>query len=234
MSAERKIARRLPDYDRGAPPTPAQETVLITDRSRVQELTDRVETDAHTALTRGLAEYMRQLEAIADGGKDVRFKIVTPDFPDAEGGEDYPSAAVWSPSTGLYDATGFAPGKPCIIKDDGGTLIGLQKSSELMLDLFVDVVCSDKEERTAVMLMLENGFNPVSFMYGFRLVLPHYFGVHATYELTGNQYRDDDASSIQNRRRVRLTVRANTPVISIVSGPRARIRSQVTVTGPDC
>lgn len=116
MSAARKIARRLPDYDRGAPlPTPAQETVLITDRSTVQELTDRVETDAHTALTRGLAEYMRQLEAIADGGKDVRFKIVTPDFPDAEGGEDYPSAGVWSPSTGLYDATGFAPGKPCII-----------------------------------------------------------------------------------------------------------------------
>jgi hypothetical protein len=71
-------------------------------------------------------------------------------------------------------------------------------------------------------------------MYGFRLVLPHYFGAHATYEPTGNQYLDDDAASIQNRRRVRLTVRANVPVITVVSGPRARIRSMVTVPGTGC
>ena len=232
---EQKVPRRMPDYDRGAPPpTPAQETVLVTDRSTKQVLTDRVETDAHTALTRGLAEYMRQLEAVADGGRDTRFKLVTSDFPDPEGDEDYPAAGVWSPATGVYDASNFAPGKPCVIADQSGTLIGLQKSSELMLDLFVDVVCTDKDERTAVMAMVENGFNPVSFMYGFRLVLPHYFGAHATYEPKGNQYRDDDASSIQGRRRVRLTVRANVPVITIVSGPRVRIRSTVTVSEPGC
>ena len=235
MSCEQKVARRMPDYDRGAPlPVPAQETELVTDRSRQQVLTDRVETDAHTALTRGLAEYLRGLEAIADGGNDLRFELVTADFPDPEGDEDYPAAGIWSPNPGVYDASNFAPGKPCIIADKSGTLTGLQKSSELMLDLFVDVVCTDKNERTAVMAMLEQGFNPVDFMYGFRLVLPHYFGVHATYEPKGNQYADDDLSSIQNRRRARITVRANVPVITIVSGPRARIRSLVTVTAPDC
>jgi hypothetical protein len=235
VSCEQKIARQLPDYDRGAPtPPPAQETVLVTDRSTEQVLTDRVETDAHTALTRGLAEYLLGLEAIADGGKGTRFKLVTPDYPDPEGGEDYPAAGVWSPNTGLYDASNFAPGKPFIVADQSGTLIGLSKSSELKLDLFVDVVCTDKDERTAVMAMLEQAFNPTLFMYGFRLVLPHYFGVHATYEPTGGQYQDGDASSIQNRRRARITVRANVPVISIVSGPRARVRSTVTVMESGC
>lgn len=235
MSCEQKVARRFPDYDRGAPPpAPAQETELVTDRSREQVLTDRVETDAHTALTRGLSEYVLGLEAIADGGKATRFKLVTADFPDPEGGEDYPAAGVWSPSTGVYDASNFAPGKPCIIADQSGTLTGLSKSSELMLDLFVDVVCTDKDERTAVVAMLEQAFNPTLFMYGFRLVLPHYFGVHATYEPTGGQYQDADASSIQNRRRARITVRANVPVISIVSGPRVRVRSMVTVPEPGC
>jgi hypothetical protein len=66
--------------------------------------------------------------------------------------------------------------------------------------LTVEFVTMDSVERMALTAMLEDAFEPVDWMTGFRLELPHYFNTRATFEKTGMDYVD---GPVQAHRRIR-------------------------------
>jgi hypothetical protein len=63
------------------------------------------------------------------------------------------------------------------------------------------------------MLMLEDRLNPVHWMSGFRLYLPHYFGQKATFQVTSVEAPDDAGSARHGLRVVRERVRASVSVV---------------------
>jgi hypothetical protein len=237
MSVRFPNARRVePDFSRAAePPAPASAVALIADPRTQQVLTSRRDTDAHTALVRGLAEYVAGL-SIDWGGRDVRFAAVVENYAEPEDGADYPRAAVYGEGQGTYDASRFTPrpARADLISpiDDPG--VYLVTRSEYRLTLLLEAWATDKEERAALRAMLEDALSPVEFMYGARLVLPHYHGMHADYELLTGQNQDDDATAIHRWRRATLRVAAQVPVVRPVSLPLLEVRADVQVEAGEC
>lgn len=160
-------------------------TRLITKPVDPQVLTNLRETDVQTALTRGLAEYLQDLVIVMQGGREFRFARVFDKYPDAEDSAEYPAAIVYSGQAGTYDASQFTPRT-----FDVASGITVRAISEFSIGLTVEVWANDTDERIAFAALMEDALNPVDWMYGLRLELPHYYGTRATYELTGITYLD--------------------------------------------
>jgi hypothetical protein len=197
--------------------SPIPGTTLVTSDTKPVAYTLNRETDARTALTRGLAEYLLTLKAVAVGGREVRFNKVFSEWADAESQAEYPSAAVWSQEEGIYDAHSFTPTLDPRYKIgtdiDGPYLL---KLAEFTLPIIVDIWAVDRAMRRELMAMCEAAFNPVDFMYGFRLDLPHYFNERATYSMERMRYLDDEENVDRRYRRASIFVQAQVPVAKAV------------------
>lgn len=219
----------LPDELPGAPEVG---TRLITDPGDLQKLTINKTTDARTALTRGLAEYISQLSVEVDGRLSAFYSNVYETYPDPENNSIYPSATVYSNDTGTYDAsrlTQQANTKENLPAPDQNTF--LVSPSEYVLDMVVELWANDAKERMALVAMLEEALNPVMFMASAcRLELPHYCNQRADYEMISSVYIDDEQSAIRRFRIARVTVRGRVPVCRIVTLPGAMPRTRVKVT----
>jgi hypothetical protein len=62
----------------------------------------------------------------------------------------------------------------------------------------------DPVERMALVAMLEDAFDPVDWMTGFVLELPHYFNERATFEKTGMDYIDGPMPAHRRMRAARF------------------------------
>jgi hypothetical protein len=154
----------------------AVETTPVLDPNEKQVLTHRCESTCLEAMQRGLREYVSQL-AVNWSGKQYRFLRAIDGYAEPEERAKYPAVSVYTESPGVYDADTFST-EPHVITD-GKTI--LQRASEYVQQYTVDIWCTQKEERRALIKMLEDAFDPVEWMSGFRLTLPHYFGAHATF-----------------------------------------------------
>jgi len=182
-----------------------------------QVLTTNRETDARTAITRGLREYLESL-SIDVGGRDIRFQRVFEDWPEPEDVAVYPSALVHTPSEATYDASKFSPS--VTRTQDGGAI---SSASEMQVDLTVEAWATDPLERAAIMAMLEDAFNPpVHARSGLILELPHYFSARATYEPMGVSYVNSEEEAQRRIRRVQVRLRAHLPILRVVQFPDAR------------
>lgn len=199
-------------------------TKLITDPSTPPHYTANRTSDARTALTRGLAEYLMTLMLPANGGRDFYFRKVYEVWAEPEDPADYPSAAVLMQEDAQYDSSRFTPNGMTAFRlpaPDGRYLL---TSSELTAKLVVEIVATDPVERQALVSMVEDGMTPVDWMYGVRLALPHYFGQHATYEPLSVQYFDSDEEGMRRFRRAQITVAASVPVTRLSAYPDAQPR----------
>jgi hypothetical protein len=195
-------------------------TRLITGEEGEQVLTAVRETDTRTALTRGLKEYLESLQAQTHDGQLVRLEKVFQTWAEPEQPATIPSACVYSPDPGVYDESSFTPVTK-VLPD--GTL--LRMPSEFVQRVFVDVWATDPKQRVALSALLEQAFNPVEWMFGFRLELPHYHGVRADFTPKSMAYLDDAGDAQRRVRRFVFAIEARGPnVVYVGKRPKMQIR----------
>jgi hypothetical protein len=192
--------------------------------------TNRHETDARTALTRGLARYLAGLVFEGGAGRILAFQgRVFESYADPETQAQFPSAVVLSDQPAQYDASRLTPGAPVDRLPQTPEGNALLSTSELTLDLTLDVWATENRSRSALVAGLEHALSPTDWMYGLRLDLPFYFGARAGYELQSVQYIDSEDSATRRYRRASLVVSGRVPVYRIVPLPVARARYNLSV-----
>ncbi len=193
--------------------TPQVGSCLVLEPDQTHTHTANRSTDARTALKRGLANYMKSLPTFIHPthGRLVKLAAVFDVWPDQEDKLVIPSATVYSSDPHPYEA--HALGLTIDCKIDAVTY--LVKYAEIKFDMTIDILTSDPEERIAFSMMMEDALNPVDWMYGFKLDLPHYHNQRAVYELIGGNYPDDEPNVFQRNRHLTYTVRGNVSAVRV-------------------
>lgn len=189
-------------------------TRLVTDPTSSTAYHLDQETDARTAIARGIKEYLEQLSYNAFGGRLTKFQQVFDTWPQAEEKARYPAAAVIALGDGDYDASSLTP-----VAYETVEGLGLVKVAELKIDVLVMIYATDNKERANVFAMLEAALNPVDWMYGFRLEVPHYFSSRVTCEPGAMRYEDTQEDAIRRFRKGSVVVRCSTPVLNVSKLP---------------
>lgn len=187
---------------------------LMREPNYKQELTPYRETDVHTAMARGLAEYLAQ-QSIDIGGRKLSLTTYTT-WAEPESQVSYPAAAI-SAGPGTYDRN-LSPNMGPKMVDDQRLISVTEFSQELAIDLWA----TDPKERLYLVAMIEEALNPVEWMYGFRLQLPFYHNATAVYELLTSQYQDSSDDAMANYRRAAFSVRGTTTVYRLLTFPEAK------------
>lgn len=216
---------RIAEVTPGAGP-PQTGTRLITSPRDEQSMTLVRETDARTALLRGLAEYLMTLEFDAFGGRQVQFRAVNFDWAEPEDEALLPAASVLPEGSGIYTARGL--GQDTSGADRIGTAT-LVCPSQYDATISVMVWATDPEQRIALCAMVEDGVAPVKWMPGFWLELPHYHGVRAEFGVVNNTYLDDTTTAQQLRRKADFQVLGQLPVVRVHDVPQGDVRAS-TIT----
>lgn len=230
------VGQQAPGTDeRTAFPAPSgpPRTILIPPKTpRANPYSANRETDARRALTRGLAEYISALVAEQQDGREIRFLQVFDDWAEPEEMALYPSACVYTPTPGVYEARSLTqvPTKTQQIPPPDGRYVMVP--SDLSINLRLEVWCTDIEERTTIAAALEDLFNPFVGAYGFVLELPHYHNIRASYEPLGPAYPDSGASAIVRERQVVFALSGQVPVVRLASFPDANISVRLAELGP--
>ena len=230
------VGQQAPGTDErtGSPaPSGPPRTILIPPKTpRFNPYSANRETDARRALTRGLAEYIEGLTTEQQDGREIRFLKVFDDWAEPEDMSVYPSACVYTPRDGVYEARALTqvPTKAQQIPQPDGRYVMVP--SDLSIDLRLEVWCTDIEERTSLAAALEDLFNPFVGAYGFVLELPHYHSMRARYEPIGPGYPDSGASAIARERLVVFTLSGQVPVARLASFPDANISVRLAELGP--
>jgi hypothetical protein len=201
---------------------------IVTDPGVKQTYTSVQESDARTALARGLAEYLRGL-SIEVGGRQVIMNKVFPTWADPETNAEYPSAVIYSDAPGSYEPSRLSP-QPSPDGRIANTHEYVYSTCEYVIDFKLDVRCTDSPERRYMVMALEQTLSPVLYMYGFKLDLPFYFGQRGVYEPKSMKYLDDELSAMQKFRVAQFLITAQVPVTRIVTLPFAKIRTVLEVT----
>lgn len=181
------------------------------------------ETDVRTALLRGLREYMENLSYAAPGGSRLRFLKIEETWPEPDQNAKYPSANLYTEEPGVYDASGFAPSFAQL--PDGRVL---QSAAEFTQTITIDLWCTNATERMGLIAMLEDAFDPVDWMSGFRLRLPHYFNAVATFIKANIMAVDSTENANRRWRLASMTLQATVPQIRMVGAvPGLELRFEV-------
>lgn len=209
-------------------------TRLITEPDEPQHYTVTQQTDARTALTRGLAEYASTLEIDGASGRQFIFNRAYQTWAEPEDEAAYPMAAVYAETPGDYEASKLTPAlQTAVAVQAGGDPINtvyLIQPCELMLDMVLDIWATDPLMRQNLVAMMEEALNPVDWRYGMLLELPFYFNERGTYEMIRMAYIDSEDVAQQRVRRARVTVRGRVSVTRLAKAPPANFRSRL---GPD-
>jgi len=206
----------------GASAPTAQATQLILEPDVRQVFTDHCSTDAKTAVSKGIKEFLSQLEAVTPGGRTLRFLKTYDTWADAEDSAEFPSAIVDVSAEGTYDPASFTPA----LSDGAPTVLGanvyLLSTVELVQPVSITIWHDDPTGRMKLMAMLEDAFAPVDWRYGVRLMLPHYHGVHMNVSPRGAAYADDTMTALRRHRNATMRLDAVLPVLRVTTKPSAR------------
>ena len=193
------------------PSPPPGRTRLIKEAGDLQVFNTIQKTDARTAITRGLQEYLQTLEYVADGGRLMKFATVLNTWASAEDTAQYPGACVYAPGPATYDSSSFTNSLKA--KGTNEANVYLRKPCEIQMDIIIEIYCTSTDQRHAISAMMELALNPTDFMYGFLLELPHYFNARAIFEPTSSEYVDDPVDAKQRKRRLLFGLTGTMPVL---------------------
>lgn len=185
-------------------------TRLVRFDDEPQVLTNRRNTDCRGALTYGLAEYLLSLELDPAnyGGRGFRFAEVFPQVPQGSVEAKWPAAYVYSAGAASYDAAELTP-KTRVLESG----LAIRFAAELTMNMQVEVWSRDPIERMALVSMCEDAFDPVDYMTGFVLELPHYHNVRALFQCTDLEYLDVLEEDQKRWRRAIFSLEGTVPKI---------------------
>lgn len=204
-------------------------TRLIVDPTLKRVATPYSATDATGALTRGIAEYVASLSLTPNG--PPAFVKCFDEWANLEDDAVYPSfAAYTNDNDAVYEAASMSPNVSMDRYPDGTYEVS---SAELAIDVKCEIWANDPEERTLLLRMLEAAFNPVDWMYGFRLELPHYFNQRATFAPDRLTRLGAAQEALQRFVNARMVIHAVVPVTRVLPFAQGRptVRTSV-VQGP--
>lgn len=202
---------------------------LITRPNDLRVATPFRSTDATTALTRGLAQYAAGLSIALPGGRSLAFGKSYDAWaePEDEAEDFYPSFIAYTyGKDGQYEAANLTP---TVSKNRYPNGTYEVSGSELAVDIMCDVWATDPEERSGLVLMLEEAFAPVEWMEGFRLELPHYFNQRATFLASTVTYVGDEEDAISRYVKARFIVRGSVPRTRTLGFAQAQPKVVTTV-----
>jgi hypothetical protein len=199
-------------------------TSLVRDPNFRPELTAYRESDVHTAMARGLAEYLSQ-QSIDIGGRLLRLTTFST-WAEPEQNVSYPALGVGAGS-GKY-ARGFTPKVVSTIANEA-RLFGY---SEFEQELTLELWATDPKERSYLVAMIEEALNPVDWMYGMRLLLPFYHSTTATYELNTSQFEDSSDDAMKKYRKASFSVTGSIQTLRLLTLPKAQPRARLDVVAP--
>lgn len=200
-------------------------TRLVVDPDESPVLTSRRETDCWNALCRGLAEYVSGLSVDWVGGTRLRLLKVFQGWAEPESFSRYPAACAYADSPGTYDGDSFSTFH---MKLPDGRYI--QRVAEFVQTFSLDVWCTNPHERMGLVAMLEDAFDPVGWMSGCRLVLPHYHGSTATFLKESLTVADGAENAGRRWRLASFTITGSVPQMRFVGSlPNLDIRVQADV-----
>lgn len=209
-------------------PVPDGRTRLVSRRrSPAPVLTGNRECDAVTALKRGLREYLEQV-SLDFAGVRVRFERVLEQWAETEEVMRLPAAVIQARDEATYESTGFTP-SVVEVALPGLASQYLVKYSEVIAPLVIEIHTSSPEERSQVSMLLEDALNPVEFMYGFQLDLPHYFNQRAVYEPVKTQQLDSEDAARRRWRPGSVFLTGQLSLYRVRSLPTLRPQLSVTV-----
>lgn len=200
-----------------------------------QRLTLVRETDARTALTRGLSEFISALKTETPDGRRLKFSKVFKTWSEPEdsiraNGPDtlnYPIAIVYASGEGKYDTSKLAPSTTPV----PGTQEVLFSATEYVITLMIEFWTTDPVARMWLTAMLEDELLGEDGRYGIRLTLPHYFGVHVDFEVLSSQYQDSEGDAVRRIRKAVFQVEGRVPVLKRQKYPQTVPARRVTVEG---
>jgi hypothetical protein len=146
-----------------------------------------------------------------------------------------PSAVVQARDEAVYEAAGFTPrifDAPLPGLSASGLSSYLVKYSELMVPLVIEIHTSSPEERSQVSMMLEDVLNPVEWMYGFKLDLPHYFNQRVVYEPVKTQQLDSEDNARRRWRPGTIFLTGQISLVRVRSLPKFTPQLVVDVKDP--
>jgi len=187
----------------------------------LEVLTDRRDLDARSALLRGCAEYLKKLSAQYKG-TEIRFAKTFYAWADPEVEAVYPSAIAWAEEAGTYDASQLTPNSTMAMQV--GTERYVAKTGELVQRFKIDAYVNAIAEGQAFTMMLEDAIAPTTWMYGFRLRLPYYHGVHAEYEAVSVNFTDDATAAEGRLRHIHIEMTGRLPMYRTLQNPDGSVR----------
>jgi hypothetical protein len=212
-------------------PPPVGGTTLVLRPGGSSPISLYRETDTRTAMTRGLKEYLEQLELPWPGGRTERFRQVFSTWAEPEDSTVYPSACVYSPEKNVYGGRGDqdAPMSPQIFTVDD---YQVARTTECVMRLSVDVWTQDPVQREIMCALLEDALWPVDWMAGFHLVLPHYHGVTASYLAVDSGYIDTEEDDARRYRKATFVVEARMAQLRVLNpAVRLQFRAPISING---
>jgi hypothetical protein len=208
------------------PPGPSR---LITRQNTPLVLTLRQETDARTAMTRGMREYLEQLSMPWTNGTELQFRSVHETWASPEDDAQFPSASVYALEPLSYglgdDASPFTPQ----LRQVPGTSATVLCPTFGELRMLVEGWGQNSEQRMLVAAALEAALHPVEWMNGFWLDLPHYFGQRAKFSAETSNYGDDEENAHRGYRKVAFLVTGQIEV-TYPYGPALSNRTRVAIS----
>lgn len=206
------------------------EARLITNVSDQQVMSMFSESDVKTAIARGLRDYITELDIHWPGGRHFRFIDVMVSTADTEVFAKFPSASVFGETEGEFEDMQCAPA--IVQVDDPRDRRYVRVLSNYTMPIEVTVWATDKNERTALCAMLDNAFDPVDWMSGFRLELPFYFNARATYLCERSEYMEDEDDTQKRRRKAKYYLTGTCPkIVPIGPLPNAHPRVSSSTNG---
>ncbi|TXH58684.1 MAG: hypothetical protein E6Q97_01450 [Desulfurellales bacterium] len=184
--------------------------MLIRDRSAVAALTEQRECSAARAPIRALVNYLKDLTSPLADGRNIRFAQVTEQKAEPEVESAYPSAAVFTDGSIAYSEDSYLD----LYADESMRLAPdkvLVLAAELMQTATVHVWAEEEAHRDQLLVMLEDAFDPVEWMPGFMLEMPHYHNARAVCLAREVAIEDVDTDNMRRYRKMTWRVQMHSP-----------------------
>lgn len=176
--------------------------------------------DVRDAAATALARYLRTLKF--DSG--VQFTAVHDSWPSYSQRYQPPSACVL-PNSWKYGPWGTAPKLlEWSWEPQGEQGFGLEKTSELEMELEISIATNSPEERAILLLGVEDAFiDPQGLMSEQRgprnailLPMPEYYGLSARFNLLGGRVNDDQETAMREKRDAVITVSCQASKVRLI------------------
>jgi hypothetical protein len=203
------------------------EARLIRKPNDEEKLTVLRQVDARTALSMGLADYLKTMCLDWWDGRQVKFEEVFRTWAEPEEPTVYPALCVQGAGPGIYDADRLTP---TVRRVAGGDI---KLTCELVQDFELFVWGTDPEQLVSLVAGIEDMCEPVDFMSGFRLELPYYFSTRATFEKLDVTYVEDPGEAQRGVRKAIISLSGNiTQIVPLRRLPTMDPRVKVEVNKP--